>query len=165
MLYGFPYHEVGPYLIGNIDYDRICAEFIDFYRKYEYPYATIGIINCREVEQLAAIMRVVNSSFTFDPSRLGSVQRLDGYSPTIFFDLGDYVSHLCDDAQTLALFNAQLERTIPATQRAHTDEYYTGLRYPNEVPIHAYSGATVSDPSTNRMCSMKAETAWYKATH
>jgi hypothetical protein len=167
MMYGFPYHKVGQYLFGNIDYARICSEFIGFYKKEEYPYATIGIINCREVEPLAAIMRDINSRFTFNPARLGSVQRLDGYSSIIFFDLGDYVSKLCDDAALLSQFNAQLERTIPAAQQGHTDEFYTAMYdpYPRAISIHAYSGATVSDPSTHKWCSMKAETAWYKATH
>ena len=48
---------------------------------------------------------------------------MDGYTPTLFFDCGDYVAKLCTNAGLLARFEEQLERTIP--YKRHTDYYYT----------------------------------------
>ena len=32
MAYGFPYHECGKYLIGNVDYEGVIQAFYEFYR-------------------------------------------------------------------------------------------------------------------------------------
>jgi hypothetical protein len=167
MAHGMPYASIGQHLIGHVDYAGICLEFYQFYSKYEYPYGTIGVTTCSELDELAAVMKEINSGSTpLSPSQINSLQRMDGYTPVIFFDYGDYVRHLCTDAELLKRFEAQLDRTIE--YKRNTSEYYTAVvnwGEANRIKINTYSGTTVSDPSTHAWTATKAETAWYKATH
>jgi len=163
LIYGMPYEKIGRYLYGNVNYEKITDEFLDFYENYPYPYGTIGVTVCSELENMAAVMKEINTNFTLDPNLLGSIQRMDQYTPIRFFDFGDYVTKLCTSSTMLAEFEAQLERTIPSKYRKHTEYYPTSSI--GAVKIDAYSGITVSDPSTSSATSAKTETAWYKATH
>ena len=161
MAYGFPYADMGRYLVGEPDYENICESFYRFYSTYQWPYGTIGVTDCAELERLADIMKRINAGDVFDGSQLGELQALDGYSPTRFFDLGDYVRHLCTSPTLLAEFEEQLARTVP--YHRHTEEYYSmsgGAR-----PIETYSGITTSDPSTSEATLQKQQTSWWKATH
>lgn len=163
MAHGMPYDKIAEYLVGNVDYKSISESFYNFYKSYSTPCGTIAVTKCSELDNLAAIMKEINSQFTFDTSLINSVQRMDGYSPTIFFDFGDYVSKLCTDATLLAQFEAQLERTVPSAYKKHTEEYYS--MGSGRIKINTYSGTTISDPTQHRWAVKKAETAWYKATH
>lgn len=164
MVYGMPYSQMGKSLFGKVDYQGICNAFLAFYEDYEImPCGTISMTVCSELEGLAAVMKEINGRYTFDTSLLSAVQRLDGYTPVVFYDYGDYVAKLCPDADLSAAFEAQLERAVPSKCRKHTDYFYTMSR--GKIKINAYSGITVSDPSTHSWAVSKTETAWYKATH
>lgn len=162
MAYGFPYALAGEYMLGEVDYEGICNAFHGFYSTYEYPYGTIGVTCCAELDDLADVMRRINSACTFDTSRVDELQRLDGYSPALFFDMGDYVRHLCTDTALLDEFERQLARTVP--WHRHTDYYYSMTNGKN--PIHTFSGITTSDPSIDPEIMIdRQQTAWYQATH
>ncbi len=167
MAFGMPYAVIARHLVGDIDYRAICEDFIGFYsnpdnlQDVKRLCGTIGITDCSEMDELAAIMKEINSRFTFDQSLVGSVQTMCGYYPPLFFDCGSYVEKLCKDETLLQRFMDQLERTIP--YKGHTENYYSGGR--GEVYIGTFSGTTISDPSYNQWASGKATTAWYKATH
>lgn len=164
MAYGFPYQVIGKYLVGNVDYQGIASGFLGFYENYSaMPCGTIGITKCSELDALAGIMKEINTKFDFDPSLLGGIQRLDGYTPVIFYDFGDYVSKLCTDAELLEKFENRLERAVPPQYSLHTRTYYSMGK--GEIYIDAYSGITTSDPSVSAKAVDKTETAWYKATH
>lgn len=108
-------------------------------------------------------MRRINAAHAFDPGRLGDLQRLDGYTPTLFFDLGDYVHRLCsDDDALLAEFEKQLDATVP--WHRHTEGYYSMANGVN--PIRTFSGITTSDPSADPEAAIdRQQTAWWRATH
>lgn len=166
MAHGMPYDLIGRHLLGDPDYESIVEEFYEFYSTYTvngdaYPYGTIGVTDCSELDELAAIMKEINRRFTFDPSLRSSVQKMDGYSSTIFFDCGDYVAKLCSDTDLLNRFNTQLARTVP--YKRNTPYYYSTSNGANL--IRTYSGITISDPSVNSLAVTKTETAWYAATH
>lgn len=163
MAYGMPYDKIGQYLIGNIDFEKICDGFYSFYSNYVTPCGTIGITDCSELDNLAAIMKEINHRYTFNVELAGELQKLDGYTPTIFFDYGDYVSKLCADPELLKQFNEQLKRTVPF--KRNTEYYFTAISYGKRLKINTFSGITISDPSTNALASQKKETAWYAATH
>ena len=128
------------------------------------PCGTIGVTVCSELDELAAIMKEINSQYAFDSSLRNSVQKLDGYSPTLFFDFGDYVDKLCQSPALLAKFKEQLERAAPRNLQKHTATYYSMSMGENR--IYAYSGLTVSDPSIDsEVMAEKNGTSWYKATH
>ena len=170
---GMPYAKIGRYLLGTPDYDAVCKGFVSHYSSGSYPFGTIGVTDCGELDSLASIMREINSSYTFDTATRGNIQRMDGYTPVIFYDYGDYVAHLCGDSALLAKFNAQLDRAVP--YKGHTGWFPTMDSPAGSVPvvgsiskvkINAYSGTTTSEPSVNSLAadSYKA-TEWYKATH
>lgn len=161
MAYGMPYSIIGEYLLGEPDYKAICEGFYSFYSTYSTPCGTIGVTDCSELNNLVTIMKEINTRYTFDSSKLNQLQRLDGYRPVIFFDYGDYVTHLCEDEQLLQEFQDQLNRTVP--YKAHTENYYSMNM--GKVPIKTYSGITVSDPTIHFWAKDKTETNWYKATH
>ena len=165
LIYGMPYEKIGQHLFGNVDYEKITDEFLNFYENNINPLGTIGVTVCSELENMAAVMKEINANFTLDPNELNKIQRMDQYTPVRFFDFGDYVTKLCTSSTMLARFEAQLERTIPSKYRKHTESYPTSNPSMPAVKIDAYSGITVSDPSTSSATSAKTETAWYKATH
>lgn len=170
---GMPYATIGRYLLSTPDYDAVCKGFVSYYSSTSYPLGTIGVTDCEQLDSLANIVREINSSNTFDTANRSNLQRMDGYTPAIFYDYGDYVASLCADSALLARFNAQLNRTIP--YKGHTGWFPTmsrcsGSVYVDEgiwkVKINAYSGTTTSEPSVSSLVvdSYKA-TEWYKATH
>lgn len=165
MAYGMPYDKIGQYLIGNIDYEKICDVFYSFYSNYVTPCGTISVTDCSEVDNLAAIMKEINQRYTFNEELISSLQSLDGYKPSIFFDCGDYVAKLCSDPDLLEQFNEQLKRTVP--YKRNTEYYFTAISsyYGERKKINTFSGITISDPSTSAAALKKNETAWYVATH
>ncbi len=159
LAYGFPYHLCGKHLLGNVDYQGIIDEFYSFYSTYRYPYGTAAVIDCSEMENLAAIVRNINRNApnAVHPSNL---QPMDGYTPTLFFDFGDYFSRLCSDPMVKEELSAQLDRIVPF--KCHTPKFYTSLK--GEVPISTFSGITTSQPSIHSLAAPITETSWLQAT-
>lgn len=184
MAYGMPYDRIFNELTKKSpDYNLVCKEFIDFYSNYVYtdptngakekmPYGTIGITNCKYVEDMAAMMKSINSTHTFDASKIGEVQDLDAdhwypSTETVYFDFADYVSVLCgNDAATISKFMALLDKMLP--YKGATSEIFSASPYPYgaTLKIRTYSGITISDPSINPYAiDAKKNTAWWVATH
>lgn len=161
MAYGFPYHECGKYLIGNVDYKGVIQAFYEFYSQYTYPYGTAAVTNCQELEQLANIVKRINIENQNNNISANSIQVMDGYTPAIFFDFEDYINKICNDIVLLDEFSNQLRKTI--LFKCHTPQYYSAFK--GILPINHYSGITTSDPSSNRLSNPKIYTRWYKATH
>lgn len=162
MIVGMPYDLIGGSLLKN-DYKGVCENFYYFYSNYEKPCGTIGVTDCREIEQMAAIMNEINTSSFDTEADISGVQKLDGLSPTVFFDFGDYVSKICKDEELLYKFNAQLDKLVP--YKAHTETFYSNFTGAQKQ-INSFSGLTISDPTTNsRVKALKEQTAWYIATH
>lgn len=167
MAYGMPYRDMAIHMLGKIDYEGISQSFYDFYSSYSTPCGTIATTVTEELDSLASLMREINTRYEWSSEKNATIQKLDGYSPTIFYDLGDYASHLCEDSVLLKKFNEQLERAVPASSRAHTLTFYSALNG-RRTAIHTFSGLTISDPSTNtslRVSETKRHTSWYQATH
>lgn len=166
MAYGMPYATMGKHLLGTPDYKAVCEEFHKFYSTYDImPCGTLSVTDCSQLDEMADVMRQINSVCQFDEALLPSIQRLDGYSPTIFFDYGDYVTKLLEssnaDAALAASFKRQLSLTVPF--KTHTEKYFTASS--GALPIHTYSGITTSDPSISPKAAEKQMTRWYAATH
>lgn len=162
MSYGMPYSKIGIALLNN-NYEEIVNGFYTFYSSFIPPCGTIGVTDCREIETMVAIMHEINMAYPNGLDDTSDIQTLDGLSPTVFFDFGDYVAHLCKDQSLLSAFNEQLSRLIP--YKAHTETYYSNYTK-HTIPIKTFSGITISDPTKNN--SVKADainTKWYKATH
>ncbi len=167
MAYGMPYRDMAIHMLGNIDYEGISQSFYDFYSSYSTPCGTIAVTVTEELDSLASLMREINATHEWDPAKNSTIQKLDGYSPTIFYDLGDYVTKLCEDSILLDRFNEQLEKVVPEKSRAHTLTFYSAING-RRMAIHAFSGLTISDPSTDtshRVSETKGLTTWYRETH
>ncbi len=170
MAHGFPYSNIFKYMIGDIDYDAITKEFYNFYSTYSYPYATLGIIDCNQVDELALIVKEIYQKYqVVGDSYLDNIQSMDGYTPVIFYDLGDYIAKLHEttsskDQVLYERFLTQIQKVVP--YKTHTGKYPTAVNWFRALTIHNFSGITTSDPSINtRVDSVKDETAWWKATH
>lgn len=175
--YGFPYITMGKHLLGTPNYKGIVDSFISFYSSYNLPYGTVAVTDCTQLDALAAIAQQINAAAT-EPTNTASggklntarsgknvpngVQIMDGYSPTLFYDLGHLMS--LKDAGTVltAAFAEQLEKTVP--YKGHTGQYFTALK-DEPVDIKHYSGLNTSQGSLNHMADRFSETAWYKATN
>lgn len=183
--YGFPYITMGKHLLGTPNYKGIANSFISFYSSYNLPYGTVAVTDCTQLDALAAIAQQINAATaepinaaTAEPTNAASegelntarsgknvpngVQIMDGYSPTLFYDLGHLMS--LKDAGTVltAAFAEQLDKTVP--YKGHTDQYFTALK-DEPVDIKHYSGLNTSQGSLNHMADRFSETAWYKATN
>ena len=173
MAYGMPYKLLWNELSKvNPDYRSICTNFINFYSNYTYrdtpyPYGTISVIDCSQVEGMVNIMKEINASSSLSTVVESDIQSMDGYVPSIFYDMGDYVRKLAqNEPLLLAKFNRQLDRLVP--EKGHTADYYTSIRTDgiSVIPIQTYSGITISDPSTNsKVTSSLSRNRYYQATH
>lgn len=159
--YGFPYITMGKHLLGTPNYKGIVDSFISFYSSYNLPYGTVAVTDCTQLDALAAIAQQINAAATEQLVPNG-VQIMDGYSPTLFYDLGHLMS--LKDAGTVltAAFAEQLDKTVP--YKGHTSQYFTTLK-DAPVDIKHYSGLNTSQGSLNHMADRLSETAWYKATN
>lgn len=159
--YGFPYITMGKHLLGTPNYKGIVDSFISFYSSYYLPYGTVAVTDCTQLDALAAIAQQINAAATEQLAPNG-VQIMDGYSPTLFYDLGHLMS--LKDAGTVltAAFAEQLDKTVP--YKGHTGQYFTTLK-DAPVDIEHYSGLNTSQGSLNHMADRLSETAWYKATN
>lgn len=173
MAYGMPYKLLWNELSKvNPDYHSICTNFINFYSNYKYegtpyPYGTISVIDCSQVEGMVNIMKEINASSSLSTVLESDIQSMDGYVPSMFYDMGDYVSRIAqNEPYLLTRFNNQLNLLVP--EKGNTASYYTAVRPGGGVvlPIRTYSGITISDPSSNPVVTRSLnKNLYYKATH
>lgn len=183
--YGFPYITMGKHLLGTPNYKGITDSFISFYSSYYLPYGTVAVTDCTQLDALAAIAQQINEAAE-EPTNAASakqinaaaegklntatsgknapngVQIMDGYSPTLFYDLGHLMSLKNAGTVLTAAFAEQLDKTVP--YKGHTDQYFTALK-DAPVDIKHYSGLNTSQGSLNRLADRLSETAWHKATN
>lgn len=164
---GMPYHRIYQHLmVTEPNYQAVCDNFYDYYTNYSAPYGTIGVTDCRYMDEMAAMMKYINTRHTFDTNRLNNVQDLDGetFTPTIFFDFDDYVRNLCtNDNSTYEQFYALLQRLVP--YKANTNYIFSG-NMQIATKVNHFSGITISDPSTrSEITESKKYTNWWIQTH
>ena len=167
MAVGMPYQTMWSSLAtATPAYATATSAFNNFYSNYDPPCGTLSVIDCRKLDQLAEMMRRINTAYKFDSAQLDSLQVLDGFDQSIFYDMKDYVVHLCKNNDMLNDFSADLQAAVKST--VHTDSVYSAL-YPfsgKYIKIKQFSGITISDPSINSVALKgKEKTAWWKATH
>ncbi len=147
------------------NYSSMVNAFVSSYSSSEYPYATMSAIDCRNMDQLALMMKDINSNYKFDESKLDEIQKLDGFEQTIFFDMGSYLELLCPNTNSFKQVMSVLEKTVP--YKDNTEKYYSFIyNEPLTFEITTFSGITISDPSKNEVALKgKEKTSWWIATH
>lgn len=166
---GLPYQTMFKYLLGNSNYEKAISAFKDFYTAYTYPYGTLSLIDCDQLDNFASIMKRVNTETSvLTDLQIAGLQRFDGFRHPVFYDLGDYLATRC--ANNTSLLNEAkqaLGKLVPYA--VNTDNYCYYDDSANDVvpcPIRQYSGITCSDPSLNPAIQTdKLETEWWLATH
>jgi len=165
MAAGFPYENVVPLLLkdGGRSHDlvSVCEAYNKFYENHRYRSGSVALIDCKQLDALAAAVKQVNSNPTKSYD-IANIQSFEGHQDHIFFDLGDYIEQVCDDEQTLKVFNQQMARTIKAKYTLPV--FWSNLGAAGEYPVRTFSGLTTSAPSVLYRNDY-ANTAWYKATH
>lgn len=164
---GLPYGTIWKYLSAvTPDYSKIVDGYGAFYSTFSSPYGSLATIDCSKIGNLADLMRNFNKKYDqISSDQLRQVQVLDGYSNHVFYDLGNYVSVVCngDTASNSALFQA-ISQVAP--YKFCTPELYTVYQIPSTYSVSHFSGITISDPSQNAAAiDAKKQTAWWKATH
>ena len=147
------------------NYSSMVNAFVSSYSSSEYPYATMSAIDCRHMDQLALMMKDINSNYKLDESKLDEIQKLDGFEQTIFFDMGSYLEHLCPNTNSFKQVMSVLEKAVP--YKDYTEKYYSYIyNKPLTFDITTFSGITISDPSKNEVALKgKEKTSWWIATH
>ena len=166
MSFGMPYADMWKSLNSQTpDYKGAVDAFHNFYTNYRTPCGTLSAIDCRQMEALAEVMKQINNRHTFDESQFESLQILDGFRETLFFDMGNYVSKLCTDPYLYEKFTTQLSKTV--VSKAATETIYSYIySAPLYIAVETFSGITISDPSRNIVAQRgKEHTSWWKATH
>lgn len=161
--YGMPYEDIGAKLLDN-DYETVCDLYYNFYSDYYMPCGQIAVTDLSKIDDMATVMKDVNTAYPNGVSNIYSLQKLDGYYPTIFFDFEDYVNQLCDDETLKTTFSNALNGLV--IYKRTTDLYFTELSSPNKRTINTFSGLTISEPSKDTYTKSKiTSTGWYKASH
>lgn len=165
MAYGMPYASMGKHLLGIPDYKAVCDDFYDFYSNYSIPCGTLSVTELSHIDEMARFMRYINKTYTFDDYQRGQLQNLDGYTPTIFYDFGDYVNLLLEQndasVELKTEFDVLLKQLVP--YKTNTEKFFTATQGP--LTLERYSGITTSDPSISQQAADKNKTRWYFATH
>lgn len=165
---GMPYRSLWSYLnSATPNYTSIVSTVINYYQTHNKPYVNVAAIDCRQLDNLASVMKEINNQYTLDASiKLDSIQPLDGFSPHLFYDLKVYVDSLHPSGYLLSQFNTQLNATVKSAES--TDYVITALN-PNRteyIRIKSYCGMSISDPSLHSVAIKGREkTGWWKATH
>lgn len=165
---GMPYQTMWSSLASSTPaYSTAVNAFNTFYSNYEYPFGAISVVDCRKLDRLAEQMKLINQNYSLADSLVDSLQILDGFHTPIFYDMGDYVEHFCQNDDMLNDFNSLLTQAVRSS--AHTDSIYSYIYYnegPKYIKVNHYSGLTISDPSRSSVAIKGREkTAWWKATH
>lgn len=166
IIIGMPYKSMWNSLCNNTpNYANAVAQFNKFYKNYAVPCGALSAIDCRQMEPLAQAMKKINARHTFDESLRDSLQVLDGFHSTIFYDMGEYVKRLDGRSPAYSEFSTLYKKAVRAT--AATKQLYSYL-YGTPLYIDAknYTGLTISDPTKNATALKGLQkTSWWKATH
>jgi len=152
---GFPYQSILASLFGETEKDYIAAAtaYYTYYKSLpittsSYPSATVGCVKCSELDSLAVetaalIKPHATALNSFDAT---SVQHLEGYSPHLFYDLGDFVKAFTTESERSA-FEAELNRAVVYEASTSTILSVTpgGNQY---VEINAFSGLNTYIPQS-----------------
>lgn len=165
MASGFPYDLTIPELFvsGGPDLPQVCYGFWDYYMNAaSYRSGCISLAVMGELEALADRVADIQAG----PLRgylLDELQYYEGCSTHLFYDFGQYIRAICDDAELYRRFEEQLDRAFPTGSRLNTPEFYSDYNRRMNAVTH-YSGVSTSEPAL-RLVEQERETAWFRRTH
>jgi hypothetical protein len=163
---GMPYYSMWDYLNTTTpSYSSITSKFKTFYSHYAYPYGGLSVIDCRQMDNLASLMKQINANTSLSETMRDSVQILDGFTSPIFYDMTSYVKSMNPARGLLSQYTTLMSTVIRSS--VHTDSLYSNLyNQAKYIKINTYSGLTISDPTNNTVALKNLKnTEWWKATN
>lgn len=166
---GIPYEDVYQYMASqNPDYNAIVNAYLSFYKSYVYPYGSLSVIDCDYIDEMARIMKQFNA-YNDAPTE-AELSPQDGYQEARYYDFADYLRkynrHITEQGSDSIAYADVLSKLVP--NKVKTDELFTVYRGSEgeTYTVSAYSGVTISDPSTHKdVIQNKLNTPWWAATH
>ena len=165
---GLPYRTLWKYLnTATPNYTNIVSSTVNFYNKSTEPFCNFAAIDCREIDNLASVMKDLNSQYKLASTvPLDSIQPLDGFSPNLFYDMQVYVDSLHPSGYLKEQFTNQLKATVKSAQSTEYAISYLFRNSGERIKIKSYCGLSISDPSLHSVATKGREkTGWWKATH
>ncbi|MCH5328767.1 MAG: hypothetical protein J1E02_07080 [Coprobacter sp.] len=155
---GYPYSRIIPLMfLLSLNLEDICDVFYEYYQGKN---ATTGVIDCRELEALAAVIKEVRNQY---PERYASVSSdrslmqqfgRNGYK-NCFYDLSDFMLRVIgDDEELQQEYNEQMALTVP---------YMKSSSYFLELPIKTYCGLSTYIPLPGEINDFYDNLEWSKA--
>lgn len=160
---GFPYQSVLPLLFSEtLQLEKTCRAFVDFYRNYRYPSATISLVNTSELDKLAASARTLLSAFPNAVVETSDIQPYEAMRDHFYHDLEDYYAHIASGT-VLDDFREQLARTVIYAD--HTDNFYSAYGSDHWVKVNAFSGLStyITRTSSPVLETGYFDTSWARA--
>lgn len=129
---GFPYRSITPLLFENeIDYEQICQCYYDTYIvPGSIETGTIALINTAALDRLATLCKEAINQYKGNIAT-ESIQYYDRTTPHVFYDMEDYMRHICDEEKYAAIAEC-LDEVVPYKAASATFlnipiRYYSGL--------------------------------------
>lgn len=163
---GLPYAKMWSQLIATApNYKTITSTPVEYYKNSSSPYSTMTAVDCRNLDKLAEYMKQLNQNYSFNEDNRNEVQILDGYSPTLFYDMRSYVAELCgEDEVEMRNFDNILSGVIRS--EAHTERGYTAVSPAHTFTLTEHCGLSISDISKHPVAEKsKTSTSWWLSTH
>ncbi len=134
---GFPYQEIIPLLFRpDHGLEESCEAFMKLYRKSS---GTISLIDCNELDNLAARMKDINA-VSGSISDISQIQHYDGFKTHLFFDLEQYATALTSDKNLTDAFLNALKAAVPYTD--HSPTFYSECGKPQTIDLPESCGLT-----------------------
>lgn len=167
---GWPYAEIIPQLFTtDLQLERVCKTFYDYYQNYANPYATVSLTKTSELESLANVVHEIltgKSEKDLYDLDLSQIQRLEYLrrNPGMLYDMADYIRQLATD-ELYEKFLLCLDKAV--IYKAHTPKsYYSAIS--NAMPVTSYCGLTVFAPQQSLPQLFdwyKQRVSWYRAVY
>ncbi len=156
---GFPYKEMIPQLFyKGHGLENICVDYMEMYRESS---GTITLVDCSELDALAAAMRdaLAASNVKADASK---IQHYEDFQRHLYFDLEQYAEQICDGAAMDGV-RAALSRAVPFTD--HTPQFYSAFGEGRYIDLPRSCGLTVhvEQPGCEDVHQAWLETSWADA--
>lgn len=169
---GFPYRQImGSMFQKEADVVGIATQFYEYYRKGLYPYATISVLKCTALDELADICRTIFKEkgeadlFAVPVKELQIMEYLTRNEHALY-DFDDYVSRLATEEQYTE-FKQALDKVV--LYKAATSKAFYAYPYPSGsiLPIDKFSGLSIYVPQETlpKLNEWYKDLEWYKAVY
>ncbi len=161
---GYPYAKVVPLMFAStLNLTKICQAFIEFYRAYSYPSATVALINTSELEGLAGTVKTIFEQHPGVTVNLSAIQSMEAKSIHTFYDMNDYMAEVTGgNNAAYQAFATQLGKVV--AYEDHTVEVYSVFGANHWFPMTRCSGINAFIPqSVPGWKTAYLETAWAQA--